>query len=113
MIINGRYAKGGGKAHLSSVGHEPIFGHPMIGTFNVRTSKKITDFVPSIVSTEYGRKYWHLKINGVYEAWAFRWEGSKMPLTTWELVSKERLPDSLKHRTIEIEISGEVSKEAR
>ena len=104
MIINGRYHKGCNKAHLSSAGHEPIFGHPMIGTFNVRTSKKITDFVPSIVSTEYGRKYWHLKINGVYEAWAFRWEGSKMPLTTWELVNKELLPGELKKGTINIEV---------
>ena len=108
MVINGRYRKGCNRAHLSSVGHEPIFGHPMIGTFNVRVSKKITDFVPSIVSTEYGRKYWHLKINGVCEAWAFRWEGSKMPLSTWELVSKELLPGELKKGTINIEVLEQI-----
>ena len=42
------------------------------------------------------------------ETWAFRWDGSKQSIRTWELVSKERLPDSLRHGMIQIEISGEV-----
>jgi hypothetical protein len=96
MTITGRYSAGAGLAHFSSSAHEPIFGRPMVGTFNVKTDKDIRDFKPAVISKKYGRQYWHLKINGEYEAWAFRWNGSQMPGTTWELVSAAPLPDSLK-----------------
>ena len=82
----------------------------MIGTFNVRTKVAIDKFVPTI--SQDGNRYWRLVLNGKYEAWAFRWNGSKQATTTWELVSKERLPDSLRRGMIQIEIPEEASKEA-
>jgi hypothetical protein len=102
MEIKGHYVNGCGKAHCSSHAHEPIFGCPMIGTFNVRTKVNINNFMPTVSNN--GRRYWLLKINGAYEAWAFRWDGSKMPGTTWELVSKVPLPDELKKGAISIEV---------
>ena len=89
-------------AHFSSWTHEPFFGCPMIGTFNVRTNNDINKFTPIIVNN--GRRYWKLILDDKYEAWAFRWDGSKQKEKTWELVSKEPLPDELKHKTIDIEI---------
>ena len=108
--INGVYSTGCGKAHLSSSGHTPIFGKEMVGTFNVRTRRKITDFPPTIVSEEYGRRYWRIMINGQYEAWAFRWNGSRMPYMTWELVSEQPLPDELKLHGIIIDIGEDHGK---
>ena len=102
MMIDGKYRRGCGRAHFSSSAHESYFGCPMVGTFNVRTKVAIDKFAPTIERE--GRRYWRLKINGKYEAWAFRWDRSKMPKTTWELVSKEPLPNALRHRSMEIEM---------
>jgi len=77
----------------------------MIGTFNVRTKVAIDKFVPTL--SQDGNRYWRLMLNGEYEAWAFRWDGSRQSVRTWELVSKERLPDSLRHGMIQIEILTE------
>lgn len=102
MIVTGHYAKGCRRAHLSSYAHEPFFGCPMIGTFNVKTKIDINTFVPAIANN--GRRYWPLKINDKYEAWAFRWDGSKMNPCIWELVSRERLPDELRKGNLSLEI---------
>src|SRR3972149_415938 len=102
MVIEGKYMRGCGRAHFSSSAHEPYFGCPMMGTFNVRTKIAIGEFAPTIESE--GRRYWRLRINGEYEAWAFRWDGSKMPGTTWELVSEEPLPNKLRHGSMKIEV---------
>jgi len=102
MIVTGRYHKGIGRAHVANGTHEIYFKCPMFGTFNVRTKVNIDEFAPTIERD--GFRYWKLMINGEYEAWAFKWEGSKMASTTWELVSKELLPDKLKHGTISMEI---------
>lgn len=104
MRIIGHYSKGCGKAHTSAWGHTPVFGQTMMGTFNVKTKRSIRDFPPTIISEQYGRQYWRVQLNGKYEAWAFRWDGSHMPLMTWELVSREMLPAELKHGEIIIEI---------
>jgi len=100
--IKGQYKRGCNKAHLSSWAHESFFGCPMIGTFNIKTDADISKFAPTLNSN--GRRYWRLILDGKYEAWAFRWDGSEQKTTTWELVSKEPLPDELKHKTIDIEI---------
>jgi hypothetical protein len=102
MMIKGTFRKGIGKAHFSSAAHTPFFGRPMHGTFNVKTRKLITDFPPSIEAD--GRHYWRLILNDRYEAWAFRWTGSRMPKDVWELVSAEPLPAELRHGEIMIEI---------
>ena len=105
MLVNGVHIKGCNRAHLSSSGHTPIFGKEMVGTFNVRTKKRITAFPPTIVSEEYGRRYWRVLINDKYEAFAFRWNGSRMPEHTWELVSETPLPDELKKHGFVIDIA--------
>ena len=104
MIVQGNYTTGGGKAHLANAVHGPIFGCPMFGTFNVRTQTNIEEFVPTIAIPGMPYRYYHIRINGRHDAWAWRRDGSKLPGTLWELVSKELLPDSLKHKTIMMEI---------
>lgn len=105
MIASGRYVKGGGKAHFSNAVHEPIFGCPMFGTFNVRTQTNIEKFTPTIALPGTPYRYYHVRIDGQYDAWVWRRDGSRMPGTAWELVSKELLPDSLKHKMIMMEIT--------
>lgn len=102
MIVQGRYRRGCGRAHFSSHAHAPFFGHDMVGTFNVATRTRIDKFPPTISGN--GRRYWRLLINGRWAAWAFRWDGSKMSLLTWELISAEPLPDELKKNPILMEI---------
>jgi hypothetical protein len=104
-VIGGRHKGGGGKAHFADAVHEAIFGCPMFGTFNVRTQVNIEKFIPTLMPPGTGFRYWHIRIDGQYDAWAWRRDGSKMPGTTWELVSKELLPDILKHKKITMEIT--------
>jgi len=106
MIASGRYVTDGGKAHLANAVHKSIFGCPMFGTFNVKTQTNIEKFSPSIALPRTPYRYYHIRINGQHDAWAWRRDGSKLPGTLWELVSKELLPDSLKHKTITMEILG-------
>jgi hypothetical protein len=103
-MAGGRYRTGGGKAHFANPVHEPIFGCPMFGTFNVRTQTNIEEFAPMLTPEGTGFRYWHIRIDGQYDAWIWRRDGSKLPGTLWELVSKELLPDNLKHKTITMEI---------
>ena len=105
MIVKGHYTTGGGKAHLSNAVHEPVFGCPMFGTFNVRTAKDIKKFMPTLMNPKTGCQYYHVRIDGQHDAWAWRRKKSFMTGTKWELVSKELLPDNLKHKTITMEIT--------
>jgi len=105
VIVNGHYMTGGGKAHLSNAVHESIFGCPMFGTFNVRTIKDIKTLTPTLMNQKTGCRYYHVRIDGQYDAWAWRRQKSFMTGTKWELISKELLPDILKHKTITMEIT--------
>jgi len=105
MIITGRHVNGGGKAHLADAVHERIFGCPMFGTFNVRTETNIEKSLPTLTPEGTGFRYWRIRIDGQHDAWAWRRDGSKLPGMLWELVSKELLPDTLKHKTITMEIT--------
>jgi hypothetical protein len=104
MIITGSYVKGCGKAHLADSVHISFFGHPMFGTFNVRTQTNIEEFKPTLASPEGCYRYYHIRINDQHDAWAWRRGGSKMPGTIWELVSKEFLPNGLKNGLLKLEI---------
>jgi hypothetical protein len=102
MAITGRYIIGCGKAHLADSVHISFFDYPMFGTFNVQTQKNIEQFRPIFVSPEGCYRYWHIRIDDKYDAWAWRRSGSQMSGTIWELVSKELLPDILKRKTISL-----------
>jgi len=106
MLIMGNYVTGCGQAHLYGDQHVSAFGCPMVGTFNVRTDRSIFDFAPAKEGVRDGRwhRYWLVKVGPSHYAWAYRWQGSGMPETTWELLSKRPLPDSLKRDGIGLEV---------
>lgn len=77
----------------------------MFGTFNVLTQIRITDFPPSAEDCSKGLRYWLIRIDGKYDAYAFRSTKTSYSPTKWEIVSHELLPDELKKATqFEIEI---------
>lgn len=111
----GHYVTGCGQAHLYSDQHIPAFRRPMAGTFNVEMPVDIREFRhvarKEFVTAEAGWNcYWLVKLtpavphDGQVYAWAYRWEKSRMPGTTWELLSKSPLPDRLKAAPFEIEV---------
>ena len=61
--------------------------------------------MPTLMNPETGCRYYHVRIDGQYDAWAWRRKRTFMTGTKWELVSKELLPDILKHKTIMMEIT--------
>lgn len=101
----GRYVNGCGKAHLYGAQHLPVFGQEMVGTLNVVVPRPVTDWLPTL-RNEVG-DYWLVRLCGQWYAWAYRWDGSQMPPTTLELLSRKPLPDALKREgvaTWEIEV---------
>lgn len=111
-MIDGFYSTGGGKFHLNMKQFEEIFNCPMIGSFNVKTEKRINDFPPTFglgkkfnhQNATGGIWFWLLKLDGIFYGWAVRWGGSKQRETTWEIISKEPFPDRLKSGKIEIDV---------
>jgi hypothetical protein len=101
MTVIGSYRKGMGRAHLNC-DHSEIFGHRMVGTFNVRTPKSILRFYPVRANGEW--QYWKIVINGIYAAWVARWRGSRMSPTLWEIISNEPLPIDLRQGRLLIEV---------
>jgi len=101
----GHYVTGNDKAHLYTPTYEHYFNCPIIGTFNVKIDGRINDYRPCIVDEqELDRRFWVVRINDKYFAWAVRWRGSKMPYNIIELVSKMPLPDDLKEGDLSIEV---------
>jgi hypothetical protein len=103
MTVLGHFKKGQGKAHVVC-DHTATFGEKMVGTFNVRMPIRIERFRPSFTSPDGFWTYWPVEVNGEHEAWAVRWRGSKMRGTTWELISREPLPDILRIVPLSIEV---------
>jgi hypothetical protein len=117
-MIRGEYANGGGQFHTNMDQFKKIFNCPMIGSFNIKTAISIMDFPHSIYLPDKfnhrnatgGIWFWLVKLNREYYGWAIRWGGSKQKGTTWEIISKEPFPDSLKG-DIEIEVMERWSDE--
>jgi len=104
MITTGNYIRGCKQAHLANSVHTSFFGYPMFGTFNVQTKMDIEKFNPIIISPDGCHRYYHVRIDNKYDAWVWRRGGSQMLETTWELVSKEPLPDNLKNGIMKLEV---------
>lgn len=110
QILQGRYVQGIGRAQQFGDVYRPAFGCPMVATFNVQVDRAITDAKPTktIDLTWPGEKpkrtnFWLCQINGNY-AWALRWDGTKLPPTRIEFVSKRPLPEQLKAEPLKIEV---------
>ena len=108
MILKGKYVKGIGRAHQFRDVYRPNFNCPMVATFNVQADGPITDAEPtrmiSLAWPEEEEKpvnLWLCQING-YWAWAMRWEGTRMPESRIEFVSKRHLPEHLKSEPLTI-----------
>ena len=102
MTIRGTHHKGQGRGHLAMEAHDAVFGQRMIGTFNVKTRKSIEEFVPAM---EFGGfRYWMVLVDGTIHAWAIRREGTEMPPTLWEIISREALPVALRERRFDLEV---------
>lgn len=115
----GRYRTGCGLAHKLNHQYSKWFSCPMQSTFNLvvegMPSKGILAFTsakvvpdPTIDSKvpedERCHRFWLLRLNGKYYAWAYRWTGTAQSTSDLELVSKRLLPDSLKTGGIEVEV---------
>jgi hypothetical protein len=119
-VFAGKYATGCGQAHLYGDQHIPAFRRPMVGTFNVDVDGYSVSprfaHAKEFVTDEAGwNRYWLVKIGArmpgrsgewtpTHYAWAYRWEKSRMPGTTWELLSKSPLPDSFKGGELGLEV---------
>jgi hypothetical protein len=106
MIFTGKYVTGCGEAHKYGADHVPAFGCPMVGTFNVQVPGCNLWKIPAAreTTTDCRRWYWLVKLDDHYYAWALRWDGSHLPMTTLELLSKRPLPDSLKRDDLKVEV---------
>jgi len=110
MILKGKYIKGVNRAHQFGDVYLPAFGCPMVATFNVQTDRPITDANPTKIfiltwPNEEPKpvKFWLCQINGHW-AWAMRWEGTRLPETQIEVISKRPLPEHLKSEPLTIEV---------
>jgi len=110
MILHGKYIKGIGRAHEFSEVYCPAFGCPMVATFNVLVDHPITDAKPTkTINLTWPNeepkpvKFWLCQINGHW-AWAMRWEGTKLPVSRIEFISRRHLPEHLKDEPLEIEV---------
>lgn len=106
MTVLGHYVSGMGLAHQHEEVYRHFFGCPMKATFNVKASIAITHFKPTMQPDhpDGGKSsVWLVKVNGHY-AWAYRSPNTRQAGTTWELVSKDLLPDELKEGELELEV---------
>jgi len=116
MILRGEYVQGIGRAHKFGNVYRPAFNCPMVATFNVRSNRPITEARPTKTASLVwpGEKpklvtFWLCQINGSW-AWAMRWDGSRLPATRIEFISKRPLPEHLKSKALEIEVFEKWSK---
>lgn len=124
MILHGKYIQGIGRAHRFGDVYRPAFGCPMVATFNVRADDPITGAKPTkmmdLIWPDEAPKsvtFWLCQINGHW-AWAMRWEGTRLPETRIEFISKRPLPEELKAEPLTIEVferwlDSEIQKWAR
>lgn len=110
MMVFGHYTQGCNRAHQFSEVYRPAFGCPMVATFNVQLDSPITDAKPAktmnLTWPDEEPKpvtFWLCQINGHW-AWAMRWEGTRMPETHVEFISRHPLPERLKEEPLEIEV---------
>lgn len=110
MIFRGEYVKGIGRAHQFGEVYRPAFGCPMVATFNVQADSPITDAEPTRMISlawpgeeEKPVNLWLCQINGCW-AWAMRWEGTRLPETRIEFISRRPLPECLKNEPLTIEV---------
>lgn len=115
LIFEGKHIKGCGQAHLHTIQHEPAFGQPMYGTFNVKLSTPFdgnispTKSLPAPGSGPYNYRKWYwlvvlCKEGKETEAWAMRWEGSRQKKTILELVSPQPIPPHFHEGNLEVRI---------
>jgi SAM-dependent methyltransferase len=86
----------------------------MIGTFNVRVpGLRIEKFTPSVVREK--KRYWFVKLysqkeNKTYLGWAIRDIGSRQCENVLEVLTKRRLPESLKQGDFDVGLPVKWSK---
>lgn len=103
--MDARYIVGQGKAHKCCKPHTPVFNCKMYGTFNVYIEGRLDYFQPSI--TYGGKNYWFTRIEHdgqEYFGWAIRDEGSHQRIKVLEILTKQRLPESLKTDGLKITV---------
>lgn len=110
LILHGKYIQGIGRAHRFGDVYRPAFGCSMVATFNVQADRPITDAKPTKTMNltwpnedPKPASFWLCQINGHW-AWAMRWEGTRLPPTRIEFVSKHHLPEQLKGEPLTIEV---------
>jgi len=110
MLLRGKYIEGIGRAHQFGHVYRPAFGCPMVATFNVQADGPITGAKPTktmdLTWPDEEPKpvtFWLCQINGHW-AWAMRWQGTRLPETRIEFISRCPLPECLKEESLEIEV---------
>jgi len=106
-VLTGRYVSGCGQASGHTHTYAHLFGGRVFGTFNVRLDSGGIDKCRPVICDDEGRRFWAVLVNG-HPAYAYRWEGSKLPHRMLELVSQEPLPAYLKEVRLRIEVLGVV-----
>ena len=104
--MEGKYVTGRGKAHECCRPHKFVFSCEMFGTFNIRLKTgNLADFKPSIV-TEH-KSYWFVEISKGKECWygwVVRDHNSRQAWKTLEVLTKEKLPESLKKGRFKVNV---------
>jgi hypothetical protein len=86
-----------------------MFACPMQATFNVAADGDINAYQPARIGDMTWPNeqphlcwFWLLRLPGDLRAWAMRWQGTGLPGNRLEIISKRRLPDSLRDGEFEI-----------
>lgn len=105
MIATGHHWPGAGQAHKWNENYRFAFNRRMEGTFNLHTDQDITQYEPRCVPLWNGiASFWLIKINGTHYGWVFRSPTTEMDNRVWEVISKNRLPDSMREGEMSIEV---------
>ena len=122
VFCSGEHVKGAGKASIMARStaklqqYYKLFKCPMMGTFNVQLLEGAPDLRKPFL--KYGAdKYWLVRLVGLqnsgpgdFYAYAVRWDGSRQPPTMLELISKRKIPDSFRKKSLILEISSQWTK---
>ncbi|HEY3386983.1 MAG TPA: hypothetical protein VGK46_10755 [Saprospiraceae bacterium] len=109
--FSGSYVNGIGKALNVSKSEDrsmlltQLFGCPLIGTFNIRTTENTDHIAPVIVQDIHKFNFVRISLpDGQYRyGWCYRFVGSSQKANILEVYSKEKLPDAFKMNELKID----------
>lgn len=105
--MTGDFYSGRGEAHHWTWKHDAVFRCGMVGTFNLRLSESIRTYAPARRQWRPGEGwywYWLVRLDDTHYGWAYKWQGSTLPDTVVEVLSKRRLPDALKRADVPVNV---------